>query len=381
MIGKIKKGSFFSGVINYASKDNAELIDTNMPGMEKDFIEQMNECFRESSSESKKPVRHFILSFAPGDFTSPGPDREQLKDIAQEYLKGIGYDNNQQVSYLHKDRDHLHLHIIANQINFDLKYTKDSDSYRKGRKACMRIEEKYNLTRTPITSKKLDIKKEEIELKKRLKDKGELTVKQEVGNTINYLLKKTTNHDTFRNHELWERKGIKVKMNTGKNGYVFEKNGVRVKPSSISRNLSFSKLSEQFEKNDLLFKDIMKQCKTQAEVKQENPVFTVEGTKYQMRLNDYLKLCYFMEGNLSCGVEIDNKSKLKFHSQSKSKNNQIQSLVTLFPDAIKTAEKPVAQEKTQQSTTYKKSSAGVSKTVEQEDERDEQQRKNDFLER
>ena len=62
----------------------------------------------------KKPVYHWILSWKEGERKIPP---KEMIDVAQEFLKRIGFTNTQFVISAHYDRDNQHLHIVANIVN------------------------------------------------------------------------------------------------------------------------------------------------------------------------------------------------------------------------------------------------------------------------
>ena len=88
-----------------------------------------------------KAVFHGILSFYPG---------EKIEDqimllIAKEYLQKIGITNTQYAITKHTDRNHPHLHIIANLVNNDGKTIKDNWIGLRGKKIAQELTLKHDL--------------------------------------------------------------------------------------------------------------------------------------------------------------------------------------------------------------------------------------------
>lgn len=77
--------------------------------------------------KNDKPVLHYTLSWAEADAPSP----EHMRQTAIESLKALKLDGHQSVMAAHKDKAHLHVHIVVNTIHPDtgmtapLKYTKE----------------------------------------------------------------------------------------------------------------------------------------------------------------------------------------------------------------------------------------------------------------
>jgi hypothetical protein len=163
MIGTIKIGKSFRGVLNYCLEDKleyseadkldmerkdglqhknrAEVLDYNMCyGSRKDLIKQFTDV-RKLRPGLAKPVMHISLSFDLSDKTRDAI----LRQITREFAMGFGFDKNQYVSILHKDTRHKHLHIIANRVGFDGERVSDSQSYKRVAKICRELEDKYGM--------------------------------------------------------------------------------------------------------------------------------------------------------------------------------------------------------------------------------------------
>lgn len=88
---------------------------------------------------------HLVYSFPPGEH----PSLEVLHAIEDELCSSIGYADHHRVSAVHKDTDHLHVHVAINKVhptglqNIEPYYDK-----RQLMKACERLEIQYGLERT-----------------------------------------------------------------------------------------------------------------------------------------------------------------------------------------------------------------------------------------
>lgn len=93
------------------------------------------------SSRTKMPVAHFVLAFSPHD--APRINNAMLGQLASEYLQKMGYDDNQFVAFRHYDKEHQHVHIVVNRVNFKGKCTSDSHEKIKNIRICK------DLTKSP----------------------------------------------------------------------------------------------------------------------------------------------------------------------------------------------------------------------------------------
>lgn len=92
---------------------------------------------------------HSILSFHPKEH----PPDEMMTEIAKKYLEEIGIKDTQYAITKHTDKEHPHLHIIANLIDNKGKVINDSWIGYRAKKAAQDLTQKYRLI--PATKKNL----------------------------------------------------------------------------------------------------------------------------------------------------------------------------------------------------------------------------------
>ena len=147
MYGKILHGSSFGGLVNYVNdpRKNATLVAasdginlTNNQTITDSFVMHAG-----LSSRTKMPVAHFVLAFSPHDV--PHINNAMFGQLVNEYLQRMGYDDNQFVAFCHYDKEHPHVHVIVNRINFKGKCTKDSHEKDKNVKVCKNLTRKFGL--------------------------------------------------------------------------------------------------------------------------------------------------------------------------------------------------------------------------------------------
>ena len=137
MIAKLTTGNGFGGAIRYDMKfgmDNSSMsvllgfsnvyytydedgnikIDPRQVALE---FRQQALCYRTPNSTNprgvRKPVYHWVLSWRPGEHTT---DAEKL-DVAKDFMQRIGFVDTQYLISAHYDKEHEHLHIVANIVN------------------------------------------------------------------------------------------------------------------------------------------------------------------------------------------------------------------------------------------------------------------------
>jgi hypothetical protein len=161
MIGKIGTGKSFRGCLNYLFEGRLQQTKAmQLHEMEKKQAEVIayNQCFgdkrqliRDFIEVSKlnpnvsKPVFHLAISFAHGDADKLNP--QDKVDMAEKLAKEFMFHSNQYVVIEHSDRQHQHLHIVANRIGYDGKTASDSNSYKRMAEYCRKMELEYKLTK------------------------------------------------------------------------------------------------------------------------------------------------------------------------------------------------------------------------------------------
>ncbi|HEV2479525.1 MAG TPA: relaxase/mobilization nuclease domain-containing protein [Puia sp.] len=91
--------------------------------------------------EKEKPVFHGVLSFPPEE----RPDDNLLVQLSKAYLERIGMVNTQYAFVKHMDKEHLHVHVLANRVNNDGKPIGKGLIIERSIKAARELTEEYGL--------------------------------------------------------------------------------------------------------------------------------------------------------------------------------------------------------------------------------------------
>ncbi len=147
MISKVIIGKTFYGACRYVCSDHKRAVVLDTEGvrdfdyklMAADF--EMQHAFRPSLS---KAVFHGILSFYPGEKV----EDDTMVEIAKKYLQEMNIIDTQFAIVKHTDKNHAHLHIIANLVNNNGRTIKDNWIGLKGKKIAQSLTKKYGLKET-----------------------------------------------------------------------------------------------------------------------------------------------------------------------------------------------------------------------------------------
>ncbi len=145
MLSKIfLTGKMFPETCRYVCEDleRAEVLDVEGVRahdhrlMAFDFASQ-----HQTRPEREKPVFHAALTFPHGE----DPGDEKLVAIARDYLREIGMVDTQHATVKHTDKEHLHLHIIANRVNNEGKTIGKGMIVDRGIDAARKLTRQYQL--------------------------------------------------------------------------------------------------------------------------------------------------------------------------------------------------------------------------------------------
>lgn len=168
---------------NTMSKDPLPAI---LQGNEEDVLEMIREfdqveTLRRLSIDSDKPVKpvfHAMLSLRPGESLTTA----QWRTAVQTYLADLGFDEtNQFVAVMHQDKDHQHVHIVANRIrlNDEFSMVKDSNERSTSLDSVSRIEDRFSLTKAPKPKDTWGVSITHAELQASIRD-GDLPLKHKM---------------------------------------------------------------------------------------------------------------------------------------------------------------------------------------------------------
>lgn len=154
MIAKQIKGRGFRGLLEYVeNKEEAERIGGNMSGRNPRELAAEFRFSRQLNPNVSRAVYHVSLSLAPGEYL---PD-DTWNEIAERYLTGMNFNNNQYVVYRHSDKDLDHIHIVASRIKLnDGKCVHDGWDYKRSEVIIRQLEQEYNLEPVPSSYEKLE---------------------------------------------------------------------------------------------------------------------------------------------------------------------------------------------------------------------------------
>lgn len=164
MIAKIGRGANMIGVLSYnqlkVDQNKGQILATNRIWETPDDKYTVAQLFRSfapylmANLRTEKPVLHISLNPDPKDKVSD----EQFREMADQYMREMGYAEQPYIVFKHTDIDRTHIHIVSTCV--DRYGKKISDTYEKLRSMdiCRALEQKYALV--PATEKQVKKRQE-----------------------------------------------------------------------------------------------------------------------------------------------------------------------------------------------------------------------------
>ena len=162
MIPNVVRGNGFRGALDYVFDTQSQrqgeslkepaIIDSNMAGQTARALATEFGVVRQLNRRCKNPVWHVSLAFAIGEV----PTDEQLERIPALFIDKVGAqagdgeqgmtsEQNQWVAVIHRDKAHLHLHLLLNRIRYDGQVCYCKWDKNRAQAACRELEQELGL--------------------------------------------------------------------------------------------------------------------------------------------------------------------------------------------------------------------------------------------
>ena len=346
MVAKIKTGRSILGAINYNEHKvrlgKAKLVMAqgylkepgNLSFSEK--IDRLTDLTRRNE-RTKVNSLHVSLNFAVGENLS----NDILKQIADEYMEGLGFGRQPYLVYQHFDAGHPHLHIVStniqpdgNRISFHLLANRASEQARKD------VEKNFGLVKA---EEQVKDQKAQTAISLEQVNYGKSETKRAITNVVDSVLRKYkfTSIPEFnavlKSYNVTADRGAKESRMYAKNGLVYwaldskgDKIGVPIKASSIYGRPTMKKVAEKFPLNELLRKAHKDQLKAKIH-KQLNNTNSIGAFQLNLKADQVDVLFRRNEDGRLYGVTfVDHNMKTVFNGSDLGKDYSANSLAQYF---------------------------------------------------
>ena len=238
MIAKIVKGKCFRGLVTYVldEKKGTELLSSE--GLRLKDIESIIQGFENQHDLNKritKPVYHISLDFSAKD--SAKQTNDLIVEIGKAYMARMKMEDTQYLMVRHYDKEHLHIHLIINRVDFNAKTISDKNDRLRSELICKELTHQHQLY---FAEGKENVKTHRL--------KGADKTKYEIYEALKHAISQCMDWKELA-IQLSE-KGIAISFKyKGKtkeiHGVTFRKDELSFNGSKVDRQLSYSKISYQ----------------------------------------------------------------------------------------------------------------------------------------
>ncbi len=239
MIAKVKSCVGGTALFNYVidSRKGYELLRNNLSGETPKDMFQTMQILQNQNSRCKNNTISAVISPTIAD-SQKMSDRD-LRVLAVEFLLGLQIDPTkaQYIAFVHTEKEHKHIHIIANRIDENGKALKDNYIGFEAQRVAHEIALKYGWTSI----------RQENENKKQRVNNTILIAKNAIKTAHREVLKQKPK-DLQQYIRLMLEKQIKVKPTINKQGniqgyrFIHLPTGTNLKASEVDRNMKLNEL-------------------------------------------------------------------------------------------------------------------------------------------
>lgn len=214
-----------------------------------DSVEKLR-SMSQDDDQKKRPVFHAMLAMCPGEALKPPQWRKAVK----KYMSDLGFDDtNKYVAVMHLDKDHQHVHIVANRIRLDEGFLMTDDAWERDKSinSVSEIEDMFGLHKASRPKDTWGIALSHAELQASIRD-GELPHKHGLIAKIAGAIEATNAVDGDMFTFTWLLRKQKVYINLTFNdegqpiGISFEFDGKYISRRQLKRSrLTWYKLTTQ----------------------------------------------------------------------------------------------------------------------------------------
>ena len=246
MIGKISKGSGFRGCLYYVlGRTGAEIIDTNMDGDSPCSLAKEFAVSRQLRPKLNQVVCHVAISLRPDEHLN----NEDWQIAIAQYLKEMGFDNNQYVAVKHTDKEnHEHIHLVTSRVRMDGSVVSDSWDWTRSQDVIRKLEQDFGLAAVPSSWESDRQEQTKSQIDKEL-ETGKVTVKRQLADKIDATLVNTTSLPDFI--EQLNLEGIEVRVDRDRKGkpkgIAYKLDGVSMAGSSVGKAYSLPRILKRIE--------------------------------------------------------------------------------------------------------------------------------------
>ncbi len=242
MIGKGKAISHTAASMSYGLKEekDSEIIHSQyLAGETPREITEEFRVIQQQNELCKKNTLSFVLS--PTIEDGKKLEQKQLKEMTERFLKEMRLKEQQAVAFVHRDKEHVHVHLYVNRISFEGKAYNDSFIGKRSQQMAERVARQMSLTTVREVQQEKLYRTQEL--------------RTEIQRIHEKVMAKERPRDFDQYIKSMEENKVKVVPSINRQnqlqGFRFEYKGTNLKGSEVHRSMSMGRIAGQmnFEKD------------------------------------------------------------------------------------------------------------------------------------
>lgn len=219
-------------------KDAEVVHSQHLAGNDAKQVTEEFKIIQEQNTRCQKNTLSFVLSPTPED----GKDltKEQLRELAQRFIKEMQLKERQAIAFVHRDKAHTHVHLYVNRIGFDGKAYNDSFIGKRSQFAAENVAKKMGLTTA-----------REVQLEKEL---GSIHVRLEIRNIHRKVMEAQRPKTLDGYMKAMKEQNVEVLPSINRanklQGFRFEYQGHNFKASEVHRSMSGGEIMARLSENN-----------------------------------------------------------------------------------------------------------------------------------
>ncbi|WP_282179252.1 relaxase/mobilization nuclease domain-containing protein [Maribacter stanieri] len=240
MIGKGTSIAHTGTSIDYGwnqEKDAEIVFSQHLAGSSPQEVTEEFRLIQEENTRCQKNTLSFILSPTQEDGRSL--TKEQLGELTQRFINEMQLKERQAIAFVHREKEHTHVHLYVNRIGFDGKAYNDSFMGKRSQLVAENVAKEMGLT----TVKEVQFEKELDSIKVRLiiKDIHHKVMESDRPKTLDSYIKAMQE----RNEEVIPT----INKSNRLQGFRFQYEGHNFKASEVHRSMSGGRIMAQLSQN------------------------------------------------------------------------------------------------------------------------------------
>lgn len=248
MLARITKGQDFAGCLRYVlERSGAERIGGNMEGT---TVAELTTEFHlsvqcQQRRSPHKPTQAIVCHTSLSVELGCKLDAPTWNAIAKDYLREMGFDQNQYVLARHTDTQHDHVHLIVSRLRLDGTTVESWLDYRRAQEVLRQLEQQYKL-QAVLPSWETEVKPPTVGEIRQFRRTGEPSVRAMLQVVIDDALLTATTIDEFQNQLATQ--GIEIRLrqiSSGIAGISYKLNDVAFPGYKLGKRYTWTRIEEQ----------------------------------------------------------------------------------------------------------------------------------------